>query len=293
MRKLSILIVTCALLLTSCAPKITTSITSNYKPLDYRVEIRVFGVEEGEPVNSEILGTIKIGDTGFTTNCGWDVVIEKAKMEARKVGGNALKITKHTPPNIWGSSCHQITATILKVDDFDALVCKETVDSTLINADYALLHVYRYRGLGAMIGYDLHLGDSSICRVKNNWRQTIKIRKDGLNSLWAKTESKAEVPVNIKFGTEYYLRCSVTMGMFVGHPSLELVDKQTGHTEYQSIDYPDIYDKDIIVLYDGREFICDINSEDDTNVYFTINRNGREIKTQVNKKDIESIQRAN
>jgi len=32
------------------------------------------------PQHSEVIGFVKIGDTGFSINCGWEVVIEKAKL---------------------------------------------------------------------------------------------------------------------------------------------------------------------------------------------------------------------
>ena len=85
-----------------------------------------------------------------------------------------------------------------------------------------------------MVGYDLHLGDSTICRVKNNFKTTLYIKKDGLNTLWAKTETKSEVPIDVKMGKTYYLRCGITMGAFVGRPKLELIDSRTGKAEFQS-----------------------------------------------------------
>jgi len=236
MKQLSILLIGCMLMLSSCGPKISTTIAKNYSSTDYREEVRVFGLQDPIPTNFEELGIVKIGDTGFSTNCAWEFVIDKAKIEARKVGGNALKITEHTPPSLFGSSCHRITAKILKVDNFDNLPPANTpVDSTLVNADYALLHFYRNSGVGALINYDLHLGDTILCRGRNKWKKTIKVKKDGLNTLWAKTESKEELPINIKMGNEYYIRCSLTMGLFVGRPKLELVDSQTGRFEFESI----------------------------------------------------------
>jgi len=103
-----------------------------------------------------------------------------------------------------------------------------------LNVDYAILNVYRYSGVGAFVGYDLYLNDSVICRVKNNFKTTIHIRKDGLSTLWAKTESKTQVPIDLKPGKEYFLRCGMTMGVFVGHPSLDLVDRKTGKAEFES-----------------------------------------------------------
>lgn len=292
MRKISILLIGCIFILSSCTPKISTTISKNYSALDYREEVKILGLQDPVPTNSEELGVVKIGDTGFSTNCGWDVVIDKAKMEARKVGGNAIKITDHIPPSMMGSSCHRITAKILKVENFDNIPAVAIVDSTILNADYAILYVYRHSGVGALVSYDLHLGDTVICRVSNKWKKTIKIRKDGLNTLWAKTEAKEELPINIKFGNEYYIRCSVIMGAFVGRPKIELVDNQTGNAEYQSIKLNKSDKRDLIIMNDGREIECIINSEDSDNVYFTILRNGKEIKTQTSKSQIKSIQRS-
>ena len=86
-----------------------------------------------------------------------------------------------------------------------------------------------------MIGYDLYLGDSLLCRVKNNSKQEIRIYSKGANKLWAKTESKAEVPIDITMGREYYLRCGIRMGVMVGRPELQLVDSREGQVEYNTI----------------------------------------------------------
>ena len=226
-----------AFLLTSCAAKLTSSMQITYAPLDYKQDVRVFEIEEQTPPNAEKLGTIKVGDSGFSTNCDYAVVLEKAKVETRKVGGNALKITKHSLPDVW-SSCHRITADILRIENIENYAVKaETseIDSALIGADYAIINVYRPSGQGVLISYDLHLGDSTICRVSNNSCKSIKINKNGLNSLWAKTETKSEVPINVEFGKVYYVRCSVSMGAFVGRPKVVIVDNATGKREYNAI----------------------------------------------------------
>jgi len=229
----SLIVFTGLILLSSCNPKISTSLSKNYPPLDYKQDIVVIGLDQAEPANAEVLGQVKIGDTGFTTNCGYDIVIDKAKLEARKAGGNAIKIMEHTPPSAMGSSCHRITAKVLKVENIENYTPK-TEEEVISDVDYAILNVYRYSGAGALVSYDLYLGDSTICRVKNNFKTTLHIKKDGGNSLWAKTEAKSEVPIDIKKGKTYYLRCGITMGAFVGHPKLELVDSKTGKAEFVS-----------------------------------------------------------
>ena len=217
----------------SCSPRVATKISKSYEPLDYRQEVVVFGLREEAPGASEELGTVKLGDSGFSTKCSYEVVIDQAKLAARNVGGNAIKITKHKQPDLW-STCHRITAKILKIENAEDFLVNED-DEILPDIDYAILNVYRHGGAGALVGYDLFLGDSVICRVKNNFQTTLHIQKDGLNTLWAKTEAKAEVPINVQFGKTYYLRCGIGMGAFVGRPKMELVDAKTGKAEFESI----------------------------------------------------------
>ena len=219
--------------LASCSPKVMTNLNKKYEPLDYEQDVVVIGLTEGIPNDSEELGQVKIGDSGFTTNCDYEVVVGKAKDEARKAGGNAIKITEHKPPTVFGSSCHRITATILKLQNPEDYVAN-IPEEELLDVDYAIINVYRYSGAGALVNYDLHLGDSVICRVKNNFKTTVHTKIDGMNTLWAKTEAKAEVPVDLEYGRVYYVRCGIGMGIFVGQPTIELVDSKTGKAEFEA-----------------------------------------------------------
>jgi hypothetical protein len=229
----AIFIVAALIVLSSCNPKVITKISKTHPALDYKQDVYVIDLDQAEPEDSEVLGYIKIGDTGFSTKCDYDIVIDKAKLEARKAGGNAIKITEHKLPSAMGSSCHRIKATILKIDDIENF--KPELIEELLDVDYAILNIYRPSGAGALVGYDLYLGDSVICRVKNNYKTTVHIKKDGLNSLWAKTETKTEVPINIILGKTYYLRCGVTTGLMVGRPSLELISGSMAKKEFESI----------------------------------------------------------
>lgn len=234
MHRFAFPLIAAIVLLTACSPRVTTVLRNNEMVTSTADgKILVFALNQPAPINSVDLGFVKVSDSGFSTRCGLSEVIEKAKIEARKAGGNAIKIIDHKPPTAMGSTCHNIKAKILKVEDVDNLQF-ETKNDINPDIDYAILYVYRYSGTGSLIGYDLHLGDSIIGRVKNNYKHEFHIKKDGRNTLWAKTEAKAEVPINIEIGKTYYLKCSITMGMMVGRPQLQLLDKETGKLEYQS-----------------------------------------------------------
>ena len=132
------LIIGSLLFFTSCSARLTSSMQKTYAPLDYKEEVRVFEIGEEIPPNSEKLGTIKVDDSGFSTNCGYAIVLDKAKTESRRVGGNALKITEHKNPDLW-SSCHRITADVYKVggiENYMAVTGTADIDSASIAADY-------------------------------------------------------------------------------------------------------------------------------------------------------------
>jgi opacity protein-like surface antigen len=104
------------LLLSSCAAAVSTRVEKAYPATDYHTEVKVFDTGDSIQSSAERIGTIKIGDSGFSGFVYLDEVIEKAKTEARKIGGDALLITTQKPPSLWGSSVHRITADILRMD---------------------------------------------------------------------------------------------------------------------------------------------------------------------------------
>jgi len=102
--------------------------------------------------------------------------------------------------------------------------------------DCALIHIYRKSSMaGAAVSYDLYLDDDKIFRVKNKSKTTIKITKEGMITLLAKTETTTKLPIEIKLGNEYYIRCGIKMGALVGRPKIEVVDNQTGKAEFKKI----------------------------------------------------------
>lgn len=232
---LTLLLSITILSLISCAPKVRTSLaqTANYSALPFNEEVYVFEKEDSLPPIIQELGEIKISDSGFTTQCSYEQVLERAKIEARKAGGNTLVITEHKLPG-FASSCHRIVARLLKTE-IDSAFIKNRNASTIEGADYALLYVYRYGGTGALISYDLHLGDSTICRVKTNSADTIRITQEGKTTLWASTEAREELPIEIKKRNEYYIRCGLSLGVLVGRPSIEQVGREYGKQEFDAI----------------------------------------------------------
>ena len=69
-----------------------------------------------DSIPTKTIGEFHLKDGGLTVDCSYEHVLDLAKNEARKFGGNAIKITEHKLPNAL-STCHQLKFKILKMDD--------------------------------------------------------------------------------------------------------------------------------------------------------------------------------
>lgn len=223
------------ILFSACSPKIASNFTSRYQPLEAGEKVVVLDVEDNLPENFEMLGSIKIGDTGFTTKNGtYDAVLKLAKEQARQVGGNVVKITEHKSPD-FVSSIHRIKADILRVKDITTLIESISEFTLSSHPDYAVIYFYRESGSGALVVYDVHIGETAVFRSKPNSCAEVKVYDDGEVMVWAKTEAKEEISLTVKKGSDYYIRTGVSQGIVIGRPYIEVVSPESGYMEYKSI----------------------------------------------------------
>ena len=206
----------------SCSPKVASKISSSYQPLTQSQEIAVIEMSQPHPENAAVLGTIKIGDSGFTTKNGtYEAVLNIAKEQARQAGGNVVKITEHKSPDMF-STIHRIKADILRVDNINDILAAEPENENLVysHPDYAVIYFYRQPGSAPLVVYDVYIGE---------------VYDEGEITIWAKTESKEEIPLTVKNGGEYYVRCGTSIGVFIGRPKLEKISNMSGRKEYESL----------------------------------------------------------
>lgn len=117
----SFYLLTIAVLFCSCSPKIRTVLDDSKPSLAADYDVYLIPKSQLFTNNFKIIGKTSAGDTGFTTNCGYDSMLDLLKKEARKSGANALKITEHILPNIYGSSCHRLKADLFFIEDIEAV----------------------------------------------------------------------------------------------------------------------------------------------------------------------------
>lgn len=225
------------MLILACSPKVVSHLSADYAALDPDAEVLV--LEENTPqsllAGTEILGTVRVGDTGFssTQEGSYEAVLELAKDQARQAGGNVLRITRHLVPDGF-SSIHRIEADVLRVPENHRLWEQEqAVPSD--HPDYAIIYFYRSSGYGALVNYDVYIGETPVFRAKVGTKAEVKVYEAGTLDIWGRTEAKVSLPLTVNLGEEYYVRCSISMGAFIGRPDLQLISRVSGKSEYDAI----------------------------------------------------------
>ncbi len=112
-----LILITVILSIISCSPRIGASIINKKEELGRDVYVLVIPPEEIGEIGGIKIGEIKSGDSGFSSNCSYNEIIEPMKNLARQNGANIIKITKHSPPDMW-STCDRLKADIYYVDDY-------------------------------------------------------------------------------------------------------------------------------------------------------------------------------
>ena len=76
--------------------------------------VAVYRIYEDPPDTARTLGVVSVQDTGLSVNCGFSQVVDIARDEARKMGGNAVHLKSENPPDFI-STCYRIEAFVLEI----------------------------------------------------------------------------------------------------------------------------------------------------------------------------------
>ncbi len=189
------------------------------------------------PAGAKKLGNITVGNNATATTCDYEALIDTAKSEARAMGGNMVKITELVAP-VFISKCYKIKADVYYADPipkYDIAGKKGADNAGSSPGNYATIYFYRLKDTTAFVSaYDVHMGDSVIYRAKSRSHDSVRIYKEGPLTLWAKTGQRVELKLDVKTGTNYYVRCGLVKGELVRMvPVLEQVQGGAGEAEYR------------------------------------------------------------
>lgn len=141
-------------ILGSCAPKVLTDIVKKYPSRVVVDSVRLYEVGQEVPESAELIGSVKVVDSGASTKCNYDQVVALAKQETSKNGGNALALVEHRKPTLLGSSCHQIAGNMLWIDTPDletggiSALSTPVYDDNAITSKKPFLHSTIYANIG-------------------------------------------------------------------------------------------------------------------------------------------------
>ena len=114
---LQLIAATAMLTATGCTPAIYTNIQKSYPARPEGSTVLVYNLTDTLPSQAEVLGSVEVRDNGLSSNCGFRQVLQLAKDATNNAGGNGLILTWHKEPSAFGSSCHQIAASVLLLPD--------------------------------------------------------------------------------------------------------------------------------------------------------------------------------
>jgi len=95
-------------LLLSCSASITSSFTTQNKPLTMEDKVAFLDLLHQVPEGAIKLGEAKYGDSGFSTSCDFNSNLISARKLARTNGANIVKVVQKSTPDLW-SSCYRMT----------------------------------------------------------------------------------------------------------------------------------------------------------------------------------------
>ncbi|MBD3314188.1 MAG: hypothetical protein GF344_00235 [Chitinivibrionales bacterium] len=82
----------------------------------------------------KIIGTLKVGDTGFSSRCHEDDILEILRKEACDIGADVVVLRKIRQPDFL-SSCYRVTADFVRLSDstyVERIESDEAYDSTAV-----------------------------------------------------------------------------------------------------------------------------------------------------------------
>lgn len=94
-----------------------------------------------------------------------------------------------------------------------------------------LVYIYRpFNLIGSGVVYDVKVGETAVTTLSIGGYYPY-FAKPGEVELWAKTESKSSVTLDVKAGQTYFVKGTVGVGILVGRPHLMVVPTEIGEKE--------------------------------------------------------------
>ena len=98
-----------AMVFIGCSPKTSMKLSSNTRDSwDSKKGYAIIPLDENPNINGVFLGELYVGDSGLTTRCDYNTILDILKEEAFEAGANLIKIKKVKQPDFM-STCYRFT----------------------------------------------------------------------------------------------------------------------------------------------------------------------------------------
>jgi len=101
--------------LSSCGPKMITNLINKQSALTLYDKVAFLDKHHKLPTDVIKIGHLTFQDTGFTTDCSFNSLMNKARQEARKNAANIVKLVEEKKPDFW-SGCYRLKVALYRYE---------------------------------------------------------------------------------------------------------------------------------------------------------------------------------
>ena len=101
--------------LTSCGPRITSTLIDPQPKLQPDIKVALMDIHHVLPENTVKIGDLRFQDSGFSTDCSFNSIMNKARNIARDNGANIVKVVDKKTPDLW-STCYRLKIELHRYD---------------------------------------------------------------------------------------------------------------------------------------------------------------------------------
>lgn len=84
------------------------------RPKSADCTVPIYREGDSVPKTCSDVGDVFVGDTGYTTGCGLDRMLDEVRVQTCLYGADAAQVMRMQEPSFFGSSCYEIRARFLK-----------------------------------------------------------------------------------------------------------------------------------------------------------------------------------
>ncbi|MFN4299935.1 MAG: hypothetical protein ACK4EX_09445 [Thermaurantimonas sp.] len=177
--------------------------------LDFYEDVVILNNADLLPNQRTEVGTITIRKSDYhNVPCGWVERLTAATLEARKFGGNVIVLDKISGNiNLATNSCGDITGYVYNVEEHLVSQLKKFRVNGGIKNKYDIARVVFIKPTFAT-NYSIYVNDDNLGLIKGGEIVEYKTKNKEPLIIWAKTESKTQLVLNVEPGYDYFIFCN-------------------------------------------------------------------------------------